>query len=125
MNDPPLCSASRIVESGVLVVTINVGEVRTAETAYDLRDEIRSLFDAAGARHLIVDARNLAFMGSVGFLAFLGIRRHLPEGRIVLCNLAEPVRHAFYVCRLIPVNDKEATPFEVTPTLEAAVASFD
>lgn len=121
--DAPLCTASRFAEEGVLVATIAVGEIREAAVAYDLRNEMLALVKETGTEHLVIDARNLASIGSVGFLAFLGVRRSLP-GRIVLCNLAPIVRESFAICRLIPGSDDGSAPFEVAGSLEEALRRF-
>jgi len=116
-----LCHASRIVDSGVLVATFNIEEIRDAPMAYALRDELISLVSSAAARHLVIDARNVAFISSIGFLAFLGVRRHLSHGRIILCELREPVLQMFEACRLIPTPQSSGAPFEVAATLQEAV----
>lgn len=119
----PLCTATRLADEAVLVVTISVGEIREPAVAYDLRNEILALLREAKCRHLIIDARNLVFLSSVGFLTFLGVRRET-AGRIVLCNLADAIRESFAVCRLIPTGDDRVTPFEVADTLEAAISQL-
>jgi anti-anti-sigma regulatory factor len=119
----PLCTATRLADDGVLVATIGVGEIREPAVAYDLRNEMLALVEEAGTQHLIIDARNLASIGSVGFLSFLGVRREI-KGRIVLCNLAQTIYQSFAVCRLIPLNDDGIAPFEVARTLEEAIARF-
>jgi len=119
----PLCTASRLVDDGVLVATVTIGEVREPDLAYDLRNELLNLVKSANTEHLIIDARNMISIGSVGFLAFLGVRREL-KGRIVLCHLSQPLQESFAVCRLIPSGDRTDTPFEVADTLESAVGMF-
>ena len=85
-----------------------------------LRDELVALVQESGTRHLIIDARNLVFIGSIGFLAFLGLRRQL-SGEIILCGMIEPVRQVFQISKLIPTGSEER-PFGVEETLEAALA---
>jgi anti-anti-sigma regulatory factor len=119
----PLCTATRLADDSILVATIAVGELREPAVAYDLRSEMLSLVKEAGTQHLVIDARNLILIGSVGFLAFLGVRREL-KGRIVLCNLTEPIRDSFAVCRLIPGAGGGSAPFEVANTLPEALEAF-
>lgn len=121
--DAPLCTASRMVDDGVLVATIAVGEIREPTVAYDLRNEMLVLVRESNAQHVVIDARHLAYMGSVGFLAFLGLRRQL-KGRIVLCNLGPIIRESFAVCRLIPGKSGGNAPFEVADSLEEALDLF-
>jgi anti-anti-sigma regulatory factor len=117
----PLCTATRLADDGVLVATIGVGEIREPAVAYDLRNEMLTFVREAGTEHLIIDARNLLAITSVGFLSFLGVRREV-KGRIVLCNLTPTLYQSFAVCRLIPLNDDSIAPFEVAGTLEEAIA---
>ena len=50
---------------------------------------------------------------ALGFLAFLGVRRKQPTGRIVLCNLSPQIREMFEVCRLLARDELDtAAPFE-------------
>ncbi len=112
------------MHGGILVVTVLPRQVREAAIAYALRDEIIALVDAAQVRDLVLDVRNLQFIGSIGFLAFLGVRRHLGSGRIIICNLSPPVRELFTICQLISTDQEKSAPFEAAATLEAALASF-
>jgi anti-anti-sigma factor len=115
-------AATGTLKDGALVVTVVPQQLREAATAYSLRDEIIALVDSSQTRALVIDAGNLQFIGSIGFLAFLGVRRHLGDGRIILCNLAPPVQEIFAICGLISIDGTKAVPFEVAATVEAAVA---
>src|SRR4051794_14376454 len=86
MPPPASCSAGPS-ENGNLVVSILEGQIREAAVAYRLRDEIISLIDQQKPVNIVLDLANVAFIGSVGFLAFLGVRRHLGGGRIILSNV--------------------------------------
>ena len=117
------CSAAPLNDAN-LVVSILEEQIREAAVAYRVRDEINSLIDQQKPVNIVLDLAKVKFIGSVGFLAFLGVRRHLGGGRIVLCNIAEPVREVFAVCRLIPTGTNTAAPFEVAGDTAAAVASL-
>ena len=117
-----LPNATGAMNGGCLVVTVLPQQVRETAIAYSLRDEIVALVDSSQTRDLVLDAGNLQFIGSIGFLAFLGVRRHLSDGRIILCNLSFAVREMFAVCRLISTDGAKTAPFEVAATVEAAVA---
>src|SRR5262245_47146492 len=110
------------VKGGVLIVTLLVEQIREAKIAYELRDTFISLIQEARPKDVVVDLQKAKFIGSVGFLAFLGVRRELPNGRIVLCNLFQPVRDMFAVSRLIQTAGNQGAPFEVAATKEAALA---
>lgn len=114
-----MCTAD--AKDGVLVTTILVEQIRESKAAYELRDKIVSLIEETRPKDIVIDLAKVRFIGSVGFLAFLGVRRQLAEGRIVLCNLSEPIRDMFSVCRLIQTENNAAAPFEVAATKEAAL----
>lgn len=118
-----LC-ASGSVHGDVLVITILVEKVHDAETAHALRDEIFSLMDGEKPNHVVIDFQRVTFMGSVGFLVFLALRRRLEAGQIVVCNISRPVHDMFKVCRLISTDPSTTAAFEAEDTLEAALARF-
>lgn len=120
--DPPYAQGA--MHEGVLAVTIIPRQVREATLAYLLRDEILALVVSSQTQDLILDVRNVEFMGSVGFLAFLAVRRHLKTGRIVICNLSPTLREMFAVCKLISPGGDKGAPFETEATLEAALAQL-
>lgn len=115
-----LCTGD--TKDSVLIATVLVERIRDAKTAYELRDSLIDLIQEAQPGHVVIDLEKAKFIGSVGFLAFLAVRRKLPDARIVLCNLWQPVREMFAVCRLIQTAGNEAAPFEVAETKEAALA---
>jgi len=120
MTNRSLCAGT--VESSNLIVTVLVEQLREAKVAYDLRDEIVALIEQTQATNVVLDLASARFVGSVGFLAFLGVRRHLGNGRIILCNLSDPIREMFAVCRLIQTENNLTAPFEVAASKEAALA---
>jgi len=115
-----LCTGE--AKDGVLVATLLVEQLREANTAYELRDKLISLIQEARPKDVVIDLQKAKFIGSIGFLAFLGVRRELPNGRIVVCNLWQPVRDMFVVSRLIQTASNPGAPFEVAETKEAALA---
>src|SRR4051812_24320679 len=121
MSGQPQQCVSSTVHLDVLIVTIAIEQIRDPQTAYALRDEIISLLDSSKAKNLVLDTAKLTFIGSIGFLAFLALRRHLPNGRIVFINMSEQIKKMFAVSRLIPVEANASAPFDVEPTLEAAL----
>jgi anti-anti-sigma factor len=110
------------VRHGVPVATILPDEINEAAVAYALRDEVAAVVDACGAGQVVLDAGNVRFIGSVGLLAFLGVRRHLSGGRIVLCNLSPAVRETMQLCRLIGDDATTTAPFESAASVEEALA---
>jgi anti-anti-sigma factor len=118
----PVCSAAGALQNGNLVVTIHEPHLREAATAYRIRDEINAMIDAQKPQNIVLDLTDVKFIGSVGFLAFLGVRRHLGAGRIVLANLSDSTRDIFSICRLIPTTTNQSAPFEVAATVEEALS---
>ncbi len=108
-------------QNGNLVVSIVEDQIREAAVAYRLRDEIISLIDQQKPANIMLDLAHVKFIGSVGFLAFLGVRRHLGGGRIILCNVSDAVRDVFAVCRLIPTGTNTTAPFEIAGDTAAAL----
>ena len=115
-----LCTADEM--DGILIATLLVEQIREAKMAYELRDKLISLIQEARPRDVVFDLSKAKSIGSIGFLAFLGVRRELPDGRIILCNMFQPVRDMFAVSRLIQTAGNQGAPFEVAATKEAALA---
>lgn len=115
--------ASGSVHGEVLVITVLAAEVDDEETSRGLHDEIFSLVDCEEPSHVVIDLRRVTFMGSVGFLMFLALRRRLGAGQIVICNITQPVYDLFEVCRLFSTSSTTG-PFEAEESLEAALARF-
>lgn len=105
---------------GVLTVDILVDQIRDPDQSYAVRDQAIALVDQWSPSHMVLDFSQVRFMGSVGMLALLGIRRSLPGGRIVVCNLSEVLRQMLTMCRLISNEALSASPFEFALTKEAA-----
>ena len=117
---PKLARAS-VVDS-ITVVTVTAEQIREADQAYALRDEIREILNQANPSCLVLELVKFNFVGSIGFLAFLGVRRHLAGGRIVICNMSGPVHDMFAVCQLISPDPAKKAPFEAAKTLDSAIA---
>lgn len=110
------------VHGNVLAIEILTPEIRDDVTAYALRDEMVSLVDRAEPDHVVLDFERVTFVGSIGFLAFLGLRRHQESGRIVVCNFSDSIRGIFELCRLIAKDPSATSPFLVADSLQAALA---
>ena len=105
-----------------LVVKVLVPQLRDAQVAYKLRDDIIALLTDPQPIGVVLDLANVTFIGSVGFLSFLGVRRCLKGGRIILCNLSTPIRDMFGVCRLIATDTNAIAPFETAESASEALA---
>ena len=122
MSQPAQNLARDSVRDGITVVTVNTKQIREADQAYALRDEILEILNKSNPSCLVLDLGELTFVGSIGFLAFLGVRRHLEGGRIVICNMSGPVHDMFAVCHLISPDPAKKAPFEAAKTLDSAIA---
>ena len=114
--------ATATVENNNLVVSVLAEQVREATIAYQLRDEISRLIEQSKPANIALDLAKVRLIGSVGFLAFLGVRRHLGGGRIILYGLSDPIRDMFAVCRLIPTAANATAPFELAASKEESLA---
>lgn len=110
------------VHHKTLVITVLLERISDPETSYALRDEILALVDPKTIRNVVVDLKHVTFVGSIGLLAFLAVRRRLEGGRIVLCNLSDAIRGIFEVSRLLSHSPSVTAPFEAEGDVETALA---
>lgn len=108
--------------NGVAVITITAPQLRDARLVAELRDELLAIVSETNPRQLVFDLSEVTFIGSVGFLAFLSVRRAIDGGRIVLCQLSQPVREVFALCQLISSDPAKKGPFEVADSATDAMA---
>jgi anti-anti-sigma factor len=124
MNEPN-CRHIAVEKHGAeLVVAIQEKALRDTTTCYAIRDEITTAIDTAKATNVVLDMSAVEFVGSVGILAFLGARRRLPAGRVILCGMSPNVREVFLVCALIPSDARPSGPFETAETVACALATL-
>lgn len=124
MTSPNYRHIKPTVHGANLVVVIQEKSLRDTSTCYAIRDEIIAAIDSAGATNLVLDMTHIEFVGSVGLLAFLGARRRLPAGRIILCGMSRNVREVFRVCALISSDAEKPGPFETAETEASAFAAL-
>jgi anti-anti-sigma factor len=118
-NEPQYARGS--VQGNVLAIEILAEQIRDDNTSYALRDEMVALVDQAKPDHIVLDFQRVNFVGCIGFLAFLSLRRSLKDGRIVICNFSDSIRKLFEICRLISKDPSAASPFLVEDSLDAAL----
>jgi anti-anti-sigma factor len=121
MPDQATTNVTGTMQKGILVVTILVDQIRDHTHAYAVRDEILALIDESKSPDVVIDLLLLTFMGSVGILAFLGVRRKLHGGRIVLCNIHKNLHGMFQIGRLISTDPNSQAPFEADGTVDDAL----
>jgi anti-anti-sigma factor len=119
----PSCSRGAI-RGNVLVVDVLTEQIRDPDTSYALRDEILSLMKAGEVDHVVLNLQHVTFLGSVGLLAFLAVRRQLEGGSVVLCNLSQGIEAMLQVCMLISKDPAKTAPFTMEPSVESALAKL-
>lgn len=105
----------------ILVVSILAETMRDQEVVNRIRDSMSAVVGQANCNSLIIDVDRVQFIGSIGFLAFLAMRRIPGVRSIVLCNLQPNVRELFLLCRLIPHSNEASAPFNEATTLPSAL----
>ena len=111
-------------DDGAFTLTIQVDQIRDPKTSTALRNEMINLVDPISPKCVIINFEHVRFMGSIGFLALMGLRRHLADSRIVLCCLSKSLREVFEVCGLIANDSNEEVKFEVAETEQQAKLAF-
>lgn len=115
-NSSVICS----VEDGVVIATLLVLQIRDPLVVESLRSAMLQAIESSGARSVIINFRDVKFMVSMVFLAFLAVRRQIGGGRVVFCELSPEIKEILAICRLIPAGNLTAAPFEVAETLQEA-----
>lgn len=121
MDESQPSYARGAVHGNVLVIRILVEQLRDAKTSHALRDEMLRLVEEAKTDRVVIDLQHVAFLGSIGLLALLAVRRRLEGGRIIICNMSYAIRSVFDLCRLIAEGPSATAPFEDAPSLDAAL----
>jgi anti-anti-sigma factor len=113
------------VENEVLVIKVLAPEIRSPEVSHALRDELIACAKRTGKSRVVVDLKNVRFIGSVGLLGFLSLRRLVDvdeRGEVVVCHVSENLEAMFRVCRLVPKSPGQPSAVQIEPTREAAIA---
>jgi anti-anti-sigma factor len=108
-----------------VVITILDERIRDAQRVNQIKDAMLAVVNASPCTNLIIDMGHVKFIGSVGFLAFLAVRRSTNIVNVVLCNLDENVKELFRICRLIPSDSASKAPFQVATTVPSALEWCD
>ncbi len=111
-------------EQGVLVLAVDLTEVKDYMIAEELRYELVHAVKRATSKRFVLDLRNMAFMTSLAFVAFIGLKHGVREveGRLVLCNLTDFIRKVFNAKRLLtPGATTGNVAFEEAESLSEAI----
>jgi anti-anti-sigma factor len=111
-------------EQGVLVLAVDLTEVKDFMIAEELRYELLHAVKRSSSKKFIIDLRNMTFMTSLAFVAFIGVKHGVREidGRLILCNMTDFIRKVFNAKRLLsPGAQTGNVAFEEAETLALAI----
>ncbi len=112
------------VRQGCLVVTILETQLRDFEKVTQVKLAIIAALQQHQPQTVLLDLQHVTYIGSVGFLAFLGLRREKYVENVVLCNVAPNVHQLFSICKLIPDGSSMTAPLKIADTLDSAMATY-
>ncbi len=104
-----------------VVITILEERIRDPEKVTEIKDAMTEVVSNSVCKNLIIDMGRVQFIGSVGFLAFLAMRRIPGVQNVVLCSLNEHVKELFVICRLIPSKNASSAPFHDSASVQSAL----
>ncbi|MFN9913001.1 MAG: STAS domain-containing protein, partial [Pirellulaceae bacterium] len=90
------------VKDRVLLVRLKLAKLVDPLVAQRLKAELEEKVNQHQSQIVILDFQEVTFVGSVGFLAFLSLRRLPTVQRVIVCQLDANIREIFTICRLIP-----------------------
>lgn len=96
----------------VVILQILLDELREMKSCYEVRDQMIQVIDPAKTHGVIFDLSKVKFIGSIGLLGFLAVRRKIPESRLFVCGASESLLKMLTVCRLISPKNEGNPPFE-------------
>ena len=123
----PYRHISANTEGDVLVLTIELEQVKDYVLAEELRYELAHAVKRSRTKQYVLDLRKMGFMTSLACVAFLGLKATVRDvdGRLILCNMADFIRKVFSAKRLLtPSQHTGNVAFEVADTLQDALEAF-
>lgn len=115
---------STTTEQGVLVMMVELNEVKDYMVAEELRYELVHAVQRSISRKYVLDLRNMTFMTSLACVSFIGLKHAVREvqGRLILCNMSDFIRKIFGAKRLLtPSQSTGSVAFEEAATLQEAI----
>lgn len=100
--------------------------MRDLETVNQIKDAMETAVKEASPTRVMIDLQHVQFIGSVGFLAFMALRRE-PRAECRERNTmrhCENVRELFSLCKLIPDQTMQKAPFQVADSVESAMSMY-
>ncbi len=111
------------VDKDVLILELGESKLHGDELAEELTREFLACARETGAKHVILDCRQVKSIATPCLRPLLSVRGQVkPQGgRVVLCHLAPLVREVLVVTRLIANGNPGPAPLEATADLPAAL----
>jgi anti-anti-sigma factor len=122
MSSLPPSKVSSALHKSTLVLSILESKMRDLATVNEIKDAMVIAVREASPNRVIIDLQHVEFIGSVGFLAFLALRREPGVENITLCGIMPNVREVFLLCKLIPDQTMQKAPFQVADSVELAMS---
>jgi anti-anti-sigma factor len=123
MSDP---TANIVTSDAVLLLTVNVAEVRGDELTAAMEHLFTAEVQRTGATKVVLDMGAVTYITSTGVRTLLTLYHHVKKagGRVVLCRLHEMVSEVLALMRFIDPAGERPCPFEVKPDVPAAVLAL-
>jgi anti-anti-sigma factor len=120
MSEP---TANLVTRDTVLLLTVNVAEIRGDEMTAALERLFTAEVERIGATKVVLDMGAVTYITSTGVRTLLTLYHHVKKagGRVVLCRLNEMVSEVLALMRFIDPSGERPSPFEVRPDVTAAV----
>lgn len=115
-------------EQGVLILSVELDEVKDYIRAEELKYELSHAVRGAKTNQVVLDLHKMEFMTSLACVAFIGVKHAVRErqGRLILCNMSEFIHKVLSAKRLLsPSQANGHVAFEQAPTLKAAIAMLN
>lgn len=116
------------MEHGVLVIVVELAEVKDYMVAEELKYELVHAVKRAETKKFVLDLRSITFMTSLACVAFIGLKHSVKEvqGRLILCHMTDFIRKIFNAKRLLtPSQNTGSVAFEDTDTLAHAIETLN
>jgi anti-anti-sigma factor len=110
---------------GIVVITMLDEKIRTPERVQQIKDAIINVVGVNPCKSLVIDMSNVKFIGSMGFLVFLAVRRLPTIENVILCNLDGEVASLFMLCRLISADNSGNAPLKTATSVSSAIELCD
>ena len=122
MSSLPPSKVTSVLHKSTLVFSILESKMRDLATVNQIKDAMVIAVREASPNRVVIDLQRVEFIGSVGFLAFLALRREPGVECITLCGILPNVREVFLLCKFIPDQSMQKAPFQVADSVESAMS---